>query len=130
VSRPVVVTALRIERLALHGTGLPVLALGMGGRRVRAHAGRAADASALLTVGVAGGLGADVQPGDLVVASEVRDGTRVVPVPSAPLLAAALRRLTGLTVHLGPVASSDHVVNGRDRATLAATGALAVDMES
>jgi 4-hydroxy-3-methylbut-2-enyl diphosphate reductase len=126
----VVVTALPIERLALLGTGLPVRALGMGRRRVQAHAGRVADASALLAVGVAGGLAAGIEPGDLVVASEILDGSRIVAVPSAPLLAAALRRLTGLTVHLGPIAASAGIVDGAARALLARSGALAVDLES
>jgi 4-hydroxy-3-methylbut-2-enyl diphosphate reductase len=49
---------------------------------------------------------------------------------SAPLLAAALRR-RGLPVLVGPVVSSDHLVRGvSERARLARTGALAVDMES
>jgi 4-hydroxy-3-methylbut-2-enyl diphosphate reductase len=39
-------------------------------------------------------------------------------------------RATGLTVHTGPVYSSDHVVHGTERAELASAGALAVDMES
>src|SRR5207249_4040429 len=52
-----------------------------------------------------------------------------VPLPSAPLLAAALRR-QGLTVHTGPVASSETIVEGAARARLADRGALAVDMES
>src|SRR5699024_2062608 len=63
---------------------------------------------------------ADVRPGDLVVA----------PDPSAPLLAGALRRL-GLTVHVGHIATSDHLVTGAgERKRLAAAGALAVDMET
>jgi len=50
-------------------------------------------------------------------------------VPSAPLLAGALRRL-GLTVHVGPIVCTPRLVSGAGRAALAATGALAVDMES
>ncbi|HSX98719.1 MAG TPA: 1-hydroxy-2-methyl-2-butenyl 4-diphosphate reductase, partial [Streptomyces sp.] len=33
-------------------------------------------------------------------------------------------------VHTGPLTGSDHVVRGRERSDLYATGALAVDMES
>jgi 4-hydroxy-3-methylbut-2-enyl diphosphate reductase len=65
-----------------------------------------------------------------VVATEVRGGAQTVPVPSAPLLAGALRRL-GLSVHAGPVTSTPRVVERsahRDR--LATGGALLVDMES
>jgi 4-hydroxy-3-methylbut-2-enyl diphosphate reductase len=54
---------------------------------------------------------------------------RRVAVPSAPLLAGALRRL-GLRVHVGPIAASATVAGGTLRAELAASGALAVDMES
>jgi 4-hydroxy-3-methylbut-2-enyl diphosphate reductase len=85
---------------------------------------------AVLVAGVGGGLGPEVRPGDVVVASEVRrpDGPPV-PCPSAPLLAGQLRRL-GLTVHVGPVASRPSVVDGAARRALASTGALAVDTES
>jgi 4-hydroxy-3-methylbut-2-en-1-yl diphosphate reductase len=106
--------------------------------------------SAVLVAGVAGGLDPSVRPGDLVVATEIRAvdaraggiratgmgaggiraaGGAVTPVPSAPLLAGAIRRL-GLPVHLGPVASTPTVVTGAARARLAATGALAVEMEA
>jgi 4-hydroxy-3-methylbut-2-en-1-yl diphosphate reductase len=70
-----------------------------------------------------------VQPGDVVVASEVRCGNVTIQCPSAPLLAGALRR-AGLRTHLGPIVSTAGVVHGRERTALAATGALAVDMES
>jgi 4-hydroxy-3-methylbut-2-enyl diphosphate reductase len=70
---------------------------------------------------------------ELVVADRVlhADGTPAgPPLPSAPLVAAALRR-RGLDVRVGPVASSDHLVKGADeRAHLASLGALVVDMES
>jgi 4-hydroxy-3-methylbut-2-enyl diphosphate reductase len=46
------------------------------------------------------------------------------------MLAAALRR-RGLTVHVGPLVTVDHVVHDpSERAALAATGAIAVDTES
>ena len=88
------------------------------------------DASAAVAVaGIAGGLRPDLRPGDVVVATEVRGAAVPVPCPGADLLAGALRR-SGLRVQAGPVASVDHVVTGRERAALGATGALAVDMES
>jgi 4-hydroxy-3-methylbut-2-enyl diphosphate reductase len=83
----------------------------------------------VLVAGVAGALTTGIEPGDVVVASEVRGPDAPIPVPSAPLLAGALRRL-GLTVHVGPIVSSPHVVDGTARTALAGTGALAVDMES
>jgi 4-hydroxy-3-methylbut-2-enyl diphosphate reductase len=84
----------------------------------------------VLVAGVGGGLAPQVRPGDVVVADEVRGGPAgPVAVPSAPLLAAALRR-AGLTVHIGPVVSETRVTYGAARARLAATGALAVDTET
>ncbi|HET6479705.1 MAG TPA: hypothetical protein VFG35_06630 [Actinoplanes sp.] len=100
---------LAVERRAVFGA----VRLGMGRRA------RLPEADAFLVFGVAGGVGADVRPGDLVVA----------PDPSAPMLAGALRRL-GSTVHVGPIRSSDHLVTGAQRRRIAATGALAVDMET
>ena len=82
-------------------------------------------------VGVAGGLAPELRTGDLVVASELRESgsTRVQALPAAPLVAAAFRR-AGLGVRLGPLVSSPRYVRGRERADLAASGAVAVDMES
>jgi 4-hydroxy-3-methylbut-2-enyl diphosphate reductase len=65
----------------------------------------------------------------VVVAGEVRSARGVVDCPSAPVVAAALRR-AGLTPHIGPIVESDKVVYGEGRDPLAATGAIAVDMES
>jgi 4-hydroxy-3-methylbut-2-en-1-yl diphosphate reductase len=131
MSAPVVVcTPLRAEHAALAGRvpGARVVRTGMG--PARSAAADLAGAAAVLVAGVAGALSPALAPGDLVVASELRtpDGG-VVPCPSAPLLAAALRR-SGLRVHVGPLLTTDRVVTGRERAALAATGALAVDMES
>ncbi len=50
-------------------------------------------------------------------------------LPGADLVAAELRR-AGLHVVTGPVVSSPTLVTGRQRAELAATGALVADMES
>ncbi len=82
-------------------------------------------------IGLGGALRPGLRPGDVVVADEVRGSdNRVVPCPSAGVLAAALRR-RGLTVHVGPILTVDAVVRRReDRAALAETGALAIDMES
>ncbi|HEY4421437.1 MAG TPA: 4-hydroxy-3-methylbut-2-enyl diphosphate reductase [Pseudonocardia sp.] len=105
----VIGTPLPIESWAVPGS----VRLGMG-RRARLPEG-----DGFLVAGVAGGLDESVRPGDVVVA----------PDPSAPMLAGALRRL-GLTVHVGAIHTSDHVVTGAERGRLAATGALAVDMET
>lgn len=128
---PVVATALHVEQAALRGPVRPVEVVhtGMGARSARTAAALRGSASGVLLAGVAGGLADGVEAGDLVVASEVVQDGRRTAIPSAPLLAGALRR-RGLRVHLGPLACSPQVVTGRRRAELAATGALAVDMES
>ncbi len=129
-----VVTALRSEYAALHGRvpGARLVRCGMGPERVSRWLPSlvAQRPDALVVAGVAGGLDPALQPGDIVVASEVRDEHgRAMLRETAPLVA-DLRRM-GLRVHTGPVLSRDRVVGGRDeREQLAATGALAVDMES
>lgn len=132
-----IVCALRIERFALRAglrkeTGVcrasshaAVIRTGMGARaaaravtdalNVTAHRG-----AAVLATGFCAGLDAGMRPGDVVVADGPGDG--------GPLAAAL--RAAGHTVHLGRLAQSGHVVRGRERATLRATGAIAVDMES
>ncbi|HEY3712869.1 MAG TPA: 4-hydroxy-3-methylbut-2-enyl diphosphate reductase [Amycolatopsis sp.] len=130
VTRAVLCAPLRIEQAALRAARreLPTVHTGLGPRRAAAAAARL-PAGPRIVAGIGGGLVPEVRPGDLVVADEVRGPDGAVPVPSAPLLAGALRQL-GLTVHIGPVLGSDHVVTERERAELAGTGALAVDMES
>jgi 4-hydroxy-3-methylbut-2-enyl diphosphate reductase len=127
---PILCTPLRVERAAVLA-GRPavrVVRTGMGSRRTRSRSGRLAGSGPVGVLGVAGGLAPRVRPGDVVVASEVRTGTLRVPCPSAELLAGALRR-AGLTAHVGPIVSAG-LVGKRERAELAKTGALAVDMES
>jgi len=136
-ARLVVAAPMRVEAMAASRSGLPpdtvVVRTGMGPERAsRANqAVRAAKPDAVAVVGVAGGLAPQVRPGDVIVASEVRtgDGTVTGRCPSAPLLAGELRR-AGLTVHVGPVVSVPRLAVGTARAELAATGAIAVDMES
>ena len=125
-----VLSALRVEAAAIR-KGLPAgTRISVAGMGRKAHAALTDADEAVAIVGVAGALGRGVQPGDVVVASEIRgpDGT-CHPCPSAPLLAGELRR-HGLRVHVGPVVTTDHVVTGRARDALAAQGALCVDMES
>lgn len=126
----VLCTPLRIEQAALRAAAREVhtVRTGLGPRRAAARVARLPPGPRLVA-GIGGGLAPHVRPGDLVVADEVRGPGGVVEVPSAPLLAGALRRL-GLTVHLGPIVGSDHVVGERERTALADSGALAVDMES
>ena len=126
---------MRVERVAL-GRRLPgAVVVGWGPRRwtaaaasVRAILDRGVH-SGLLIVGVCGALTGEAAPGDLVVATELRGarGTRLC--AGAGAMAETLRR-AGRAVHVGPIHTADHLVDGAERAALAATGALAVDAES
>lgn len=132
-SRLVVCAPLRLEARNLRsglGRGT-VLRTGLGPRRsVRAGASlQRRGFDALAVVGVGGALAEGLRPGDVVVATEIRGGRQAIRCPSAELLAADLRKC-GFRTHTGPITTTDHVVGGRERADLAATGALAVDMES
>ncbi|MBO0877144.1 MAG: 4-hydroxy-3-methylbut-2-enyl diphosphate reductase, partial [Pseudonocardia sp.] len=97
---------------------------GMGPKR--AARARVRDRPALVA-GVGGARRAGIEPGDLVVADEVRgeDGRRVE-IPSAPLLAGALRRL-GLTAHVGLIRTVSRPAVSRHAVT---DGPVAVDMET
>jgi nucleoside phosphorylase len=90
----------------------------------------------IAVAGVGRALADRVQPGDVVVADQVRTDALtegVVPptrlVPSAPRIAALLRQ-QGLTVHVGSVISTDNRVNDTVRDRLAMTRALVADRES
>ncbi|WP_228973903.1 1-hydroxy-2-methyl-2-butenyl 4-diphosphate reductase [Streptomyces sp. DH12] len=148
-----VACALGIERLALRGGGrrharggadgaggapgpVTVLRTGMGpelAHRAVSDALRdgALHGASVIASGFCAGLAPGMHPGDVVVAEETRGphGTTPCTAPEA-LVAALARALPGGTVHTGPLTGSDHVVRGRERAALRATGALAVDMES
>ncbi|HEX8100538.1 MAG TPA: 4-hydroxy-3-methylbut-2-enyl diphosphate reductase [Actinomycetota bacterium] len=129
-----ILTPLAIERLALGGLhrGAHVLQTGMGPERAEQAAAkaRAIGVDALAVMGFCGALSDEIASGDLVVASEVRtpDG-RTIPCSSTPLVA-ALRRLGFKKIHVGPIVSMDHIAHDEERSRLAATGAIAVDMES
>jgi 4-hydroxy-3-methylbut-2-en-1-yl diphosphate reductase len=128
-----VAAPLRIEAMAVR-RGLPaelVVRTGMGPARSRkaARVLRARRPGALAVAGVCGALTDELAAGDVVVATEVRSADGVIACPSALLLVGALRA-AGLTAHAGPIVSVDHVVHGAERAELAASGAVAVDMES
>jgi 4-hydroxy-3-methylbut-2-enyl diphosphate reductase len=133
-----ILAPLRVEAQALKAVrpGTRVVRTGAGLRHAAATARRevaAARPAAVAVAGVAGALQEGLAPGDVVVADRVLDERgQTVPahLDGAPLVAEALRR-RGLTVRVGPIVSTAHLVKGPDRrATLAQLGALAVDMES
>lgn len=129
---------LRLEARAVAG-GAPdahVARTGAGPRRAGAAAGRlraehAGRCAAVVVTGVAGALDAGLSPGDLVVADRVIDATgdTIAVLPSAGLLAAALRR-AGLPASVGTVVSSERLARRADRGVLSSLGAAVVDMES
>jgi 4-hydroxy-3-methylbut-2-en-1-yl diphosphate reductase len=85
--------------------------------------------AAVLIAGFCGALDPALEPGDVVLASEVRGPTGTTICSDPAILAGVLRR-GGLRVHVGPVASSQRLVLRDRRRALHRTGALAVDMES
>jgi 4-hydroxy-3-methylbut-2-enyl diphosphate reductase len=130
VCAPLVVESLAVRTATRRGE-VDVRRTGMGPRRSVRSATRLADRyDAVLVAGLAGGLQPDLMTGDVVVASEVRgeNGERVR-CPGASELADVVRRC-GVVARVGPVACTTRVCRGAERARLAQTGALAVDMES
>jgi 4-hydroxy-3-methylbut-2-en-1-yl diphosphate reductase len=129
-----VFTPLTIESLAVRGKlpGARTIRSGMGQRKARDAARRAATspAKAVAIAGFCGAIATDLRPGDIVVATELRtpDGL-AIPCSSGPL-AAALERIGARRVHVGPIASLDHIVRRDERQALADAGVIAVDMES
>ncbi|MGN6177115.1 MAG: phosphorylase family protein, partial [Streptosporangiaceae bacterium] len=133
-SRLVVCAPLLPEARAIRpgiGSGGEVRVSGYGAGRARRQGERLRQDTfgALVVAGTGGGLTDNLRPGDLVVASEVTDGTTTTACPSAPLLAGELRRAR-LPVRTGPVVSMDRLRHSRERARLVHPGALAVDLES
>jgi 4-hydroxy-3-methylbut-2-en-1-yl diphosphate reductase len=108
--------------------------IGMGPRRAARSSAAAADqltsARAVLVAGFCGALDESLEPGDIVLASELRDPAGDTVQTADPAILAGVLRRGGLAVHVGPIASSERLVRGKRRRELSRTGALAVDMES
>jgi 4-hydroxy-3-methylbut-2-enyl diphosphate reductase len=132
-ARLVVLAPLSLEARAVRA-GAPwahVHQIGMGPRRAArgAHLAGGSDGGGVLIAGVCGALDPDLEPGDIVLATELRGPTGTTPCPDPTILAGVLRR-GGLRVRVGPIASSQRLVVRERRRALHRTGALAVDMES
>lgn len=128
-----VLAPLSIEALALR-CGLRearVIRTGAGPKRSQSAARRLFGSAdhALAVAGVCGGIDPELQPGDVVVASELQGGAAAHKLEHASALLDALRNL-GVSLHFGPIRSEDHIVRGSERERLRESGAIAVDMES
>src|SRR5436305_11056671 len=99
---------------------------GMGPRRAAkaAELARAEPGSPVMIAGFCGALDAELEPGDIVLATELRGPTGTTVCDDTTILAGALRR-AGMRVHQGPIASSQRIVMGGRRRALARSGALA-----
>jgi 4-hydroxy-3-methylbut-2-enyl diphosphate reductase len=127
-----VLAPLRIESFAFGGADTII---GVGRDRAERTgsklAARLDERTAVALVGVAGALDPQLVPGDLVIASELRntESTTSRNLPGAALLSAEFRR-SRVDVHTGPVVTSTSFVSAGRRSELFDSGALAVDMES
>jgi 4-hydroxy-3-methylbut-2-enyl diphosphate reductase len=129
----IVLAPLSVEARAVR-SGAPwasVHQIGMGPRRAARSAQLASGAGgrAVLIAGFCGALDPDLEPGDVVLASELRGPTGTTVCDDPAILAGVLRR-AGLRVRIAPIASSQRLVLGERRRMLHRTGAAAVDMES
>ena len=136
MSRLGIVVGYRAEARCLVGPGLRVLCSGADPARARTAAQRLGDEGVvgLVSFGLAGGLAADLAPGDLLLPQAVimPDGREIATEAAwRERLAATLER-AGLPAHSAPLAGSEIVVATGDakRALAAQTGAAAADMES
>lgn len=117
------------------GTPAIVARMGIGLGRALAAARHYEQARAFVVVGCAGALQPQLSTGDLVVASAVGladdKGEPQSHWPAADAGVAATAQRHGLPVHVGSILSSPIVLHDpAQKAALAATGALTVDMES
>ncbi|MCL4312855.1 MAG: 4-hydroxy-3-methylbut-2-enyl diphosphate reductase [Actinobacteria bacterium] len=138
---PVVFAPMRIEAYALMMAmrSCKIVRTGMGPHRAKRTVSRISDvlaeAPAVVVAGFCGGVTEGLKVGDVVVASSItvldaESGERdPIDLPDASLLVRALRR-AGHKVHVGNIASTDHIVLGDERIQIEKKGALAVDMES
>ena len=128
-----VLTPMGIEARAVRG-GAPwarVEKFGIGPQRAGQAASLVEDHDGTVVIaGFAGALEEHLKPGDIVLASELRGPDGALVACGDPAILAGVLRRAGLRVHVGPIYSSPRIVHGARRRELAATGALAVDMES
>jgi 4-hydroxy-3-methylbut-2-en-1-yl diphosphate reductase len=130
VLAPMLLEANAVRR-GLTRTTSQVRRAGMGTARAgkTALARKSSSFDAMVVMGTAAALDRDLSPGDLVVATEVTDGTTTIQLPGAVMLAGELRR-AGLRARAGKLITVSHLIRASERDRLAASGALAADMET
>ena len=115
-----------------------VLRAGYGAAKAAARAAELETGTfaTMAIMGTGAGLAPELNPGDLVVATEVvtvrggqPDPATALRTTSAPLLLGELRR-AGLTAYAGRIGTVDHLVRGDERERLAQAGLTAADLES
>lgn len=138
----VMAAPLRIEQalIASAARGARVLKTGMGPAKAKAAApallgAGEATAGALLVVGFCGGLDAESVPGEVIIPTRIyaavdegHDEQRTDCGLAAELVSHLAGR--GLKLRCGELVSVSRIAVGERRDALAATGAIAVDMES
>jgi 4-hydroxy-3-methylbut-2-enyl diphosphate reductase len=108
-----------------------VIRTGMGAARSRVAAAQVAEmpARAVAVLGFCGALTDDVEPGDVVVADELRgNGPPLKCEPLQQLLQSL--ETVGVRTRVGPLVSVPKLFLGSERARLAEDGSIAVDMET
>jgi 4-hydroxy-3-methylbut-2-en-1-yl diphosphate reductase len=103
---------------------------GIGPKRALRSVAGDVGGRAVFIAGFCGALDESLQPGDVVLGSELRDPSGEPVQTADPSILAGVLRRGGMRVHVGPIASSEKIVRGERRRQLQRTGALAVDMES
>jgi nucleoside phosphorylase len=115
-------------------TGLRIVRTGMGTRAAADLDRLVADPasiSLLLSTGFCGGLDAGLRTGDLVVAQRIRWQGETVSIDQGfAARAVGALRAGGLDPRAGTIECSDDVAGGAAKRSLAAGGALSVDLES
>ena len=142
--RLLIAVPMHLEALLVRSSarGARVFRTGMGPARARAAAGVMLrdPADRVLVAGFCGGLDAESEPGEVIVAQEVRADPRPEAAAGAPgqqpRRCAGSEQLAvelsgrGLAVRHGPVVSVSRLALGEQRKALLDSGAIAVDMES
>jgi len=81
----------------------------------------------VIVTGTCGAIDPTLRAGDVVVATEVRHRSSTRPADAS---VAETLRANGIDPRVGPIVTADRILGPRERETLRASGALAVDLES